>query len=62
MTEITEGDLTFRFPDVCQASQYDHWSFHKNHFQSITGNPTKAVDILCIRGDTSWLIEIKDYR
>ena len=62
MTEITEGDLTFRFPDGCQASQYDNWSFYKNQFQSVTSDPTKAVDILCIKGDTSWLIEIKDHR
>ncbi|MCY3536482.1 MAG: hypothetical protein OXI08_01650 [Cyanobacteria bacterium MAG IRC4_bin_6] len=62
MTEITEGNLTFRFPDGCQASQYDHWSFYKNQFQSVTSDSTKAVDILCIKGDTSWLIEIKDHR
>jgi len=62
MTDITEGALTFRFTDGCQASQYDNWSFYKNQFQSVTSDPTKAVDILCVKGNTSWLIEIKDYR
>ena len=62
MTDIREGYLTFSFPDGCQASQYDDWSFYRNQFQSVTGGPTKAVDILCVDGDTSWLIEIKDYR
>ena len=29
MTEIKEGDLTFSFPDPCQASKYDDWSFYR---------------------------------
>jgi len=61
MTEITEGDLTFRFPTGCQASKYDDWSFYRRQFTGIAGG-SKAVDILCIKGDTSWLIEIKDHR
>lgn len=66
MTEITERDLTFRFPDGCQAVKYDarsdDWSFYRrSEFQHVAGG-SKAVDILCVEGNTSWLIEIKDYR
>ena len=61
MTNITEGDLTFSFPDCCQASKYDDWSFYRKQFQAVAGG-SKAVDILCVEGDASWLIEIKDYR
>ena len=65
MTEITEGDLTFRFPDGCQAVKYDarsdDWSFYREQFEPVAGG-SKAVDILCVEGSTSWLIEIKDYR
>ena len=61
MTEITEGDLAFRFPEGCQASKYDDWSFYRNQFKGVAGG-SKAVDIICIKSDTSWLIEIKDHR
>ena len=61
MTNITEGDLIFSFPDCCQASKYDDWSFYRKQFQAVAGG-SKAVDILCVEGDASWLIEIKDYR
>ena len=61
MTTITEGNLTFRFPAGCQASKYDDWSFYRNQFQSVAGG-SKAIDILCVEGDDSWLIEVKDYR
>ncbi|MCY4330993.1 MAG: hypothetical protein OXC96_00455 [Cyanobacteria bacterium MAG CAR1_bin_15] len=61
MTEITEGALTFSFRTGCQVSKYDDWSFYRKQFQSIAGG-SNAIDILCVEGDTSWLIEIKDYR
>lgn len=65
MTKIKEGDLTFSFPDRCQASKYDDWSFYRKQFQAVAG-ASKAVDILCVvkgdKGDASWLIEVKDYR
>ena len=61
MTEIEEGDLTFSFPDHCEAGKYDEWSFYRNQFQSVAGG-SKAVDILCLSDDAAWLIEIKDYR
>jgi len=61
VTEISEGDLTFTFPDDCEAGKYDEWSFYRNQFQSVAGG-SKAVDILCVSGDAAWLIEVKDYR
>lgn len=61
MTEIEEGDLKFSFPDHCEATKYEEWSFYRNQFQSVAGG-SKAVDILCIVGDAAWLIEVKDYR
>ena len=61
MIEITEGNLTFSFPAGCQAIKYDKWPFYCNQFQPVASG-SKAVDILCVKGDVSWLIEIKDYR
>ena len=61
MTEIQEGQLKFVFPDHCEAAKYDAWDFYRKSFQSIASG-TKAVDILCIAQDASWLIEVKDYR
>ena len=66
MTEITEGALTFSFPTGCQAVKHDDWSddwsfYRRSEFHHVAGG-SKAVDILCVEGDTSWLIEIKGYR
>ena len=61
MTEIEEGILRFSFPDHCEAAKYDTWAFYRQKFQSVAGG-SKAVDILCLAQDASWLIEIKDYR
>lgn len=61
MNAIMEGALTFSFPAGCQASKYDDWSFYRNQFQPVA-NGSKAIDILCVEGDDSWLIEVKDYR
>ena len=61
MTEIEEGDLTFSFPDHCEAGRYDGWAFYRNQFQAVAGG-SKAVDILCIADGVAWLVEIKDYR
>lgn len=59
--EITEGELTFSFPNGCEASKYDIWTFYRKQFQSVAGG-SKAVDILCMAGGIVWLIEVKDYR
>ncbi len=61
MTLVTEGALTFSFPDRCEVSKYDRWSFYRNQFHSVAGG-SKAVDILCIDDDAAWLIEVTDYR
>lgn len=61
MTEIEEGSLKFSFPDHCEATKYDTWAFYRQKFQSVAGG-SKAVDILCLAQDASWLIEVKDYR
>ena len=61
MMQIEEGDLTFSFPDHCEAGKYDDWSFYRNQFQSVAGG-SMAVDVLCLADGVAWLVEIKDYR
>lgn len=61
MTVISEGTLEFDFPNDYNASKYDGWSFYRNQFQPVAKG-SKAIDILCIEGGVSWLIEVKDYR
>lgn len=61
MQEIDEGKLRFSFPDNTLASKYDDWSFYRNQFNSAFGG-TKAIDLIYVDGDQTWLIEIKDYR
>ena len=62
MPSITEGALTFHFPDGWQATKFDTWSFYRNQFQRVCGG-TKAIDILAIDSDSRlWAIEVKDYR
>lgn len=61
MAVLSEGRLQFNFGPSCRAEKYDEWSFFRNQFQSTCGG-AKAVDIICLSGNTCWLIEIKDYR
>ena len=61
MTEITEGVLTFSFPNGCEASKYDDWTFYQKRFQSVAKG-SKAADFLCLVNGVAWLIEVKDYR
>lgn len=61
MPLITEGRLTFTFPDGWSVSKFDEWSFYRNQFQAICGG-AKAIDILALDSDCCWMIEIKDYR
>ncbi|MCP5163050.1 MAG: hypothetical protein H6999_05145 [Hahellaceae bacterium] len=58
---IIEGRLAFTFPENCQSSKYDEWSFYRNQFNSAFGG-TKAIDIVHIDNQQTWLIEVKDYR
>jgi hypothetical protein len=43
------------------ATKYDDWSFYRNQFIKIA-NGVKAIDIIMIESNTTWLIEVKDYR
>lgn len=61
MAVLSEGRLQFTFGPSCCTEKYDDWSFFRNQFQSTCGG-VKAVDIVCVSNNTSWLIEIKDYR
>lgn len=61
MTEIKEGAITFRFDAGAEPQQYDEWRFYRDRFERVV-NDTKAMDILCLEGETLWLIEVKDYR
>ena len=62
MPSITEGALTFQFPDDWQATKFDSWSFYRNQFQNVCGG-SKAIDMLAIDPDRClWAIEVKDYR
>jgi hypothetical protein len=61
MPSVTEGRLTFQFPDNWRASKLDEWSFYRNQFQRIPG--TKSMDVIALApAQEAWLIEIKDYR
>lgn len=62
MPSISEGALTFQFPNDWQATKFDDWSFYRKQFQSVCGG-AKAIDLLAIAPDRClWAIEIKDYR
>jgi len=61
MTAIREGAFEFNFMSNCQVSKYDNWSHYRNQFQSMAGG-CKAMDFICVEGDVSWLIEVKDHR
>ncbi|SJM93607.1 Cysteinyl-tRNA synthetase [Crenothrix polyspora] len=61
MTVLSEGRLQFTFGVFCLAEKYDDWSFFRNQFQNTCGG-AKAVDFICLSRNTSWLIEVKDYR
>lgn len=61
MQEIDEGRLRFSFPDNTLVSKYDDWSFYRNQFNSAFGG-SKAIDLIHVDGNQTWLIEIKDYR
>ena len=61
MPAIDEKRLRFDFPENWIVSKYDNWSFQKQ-FQNICGG-AKAVDFVALSPkNTSWLIEVKDYR
>ena len=62
MPSITEGALTFQFPDDWLIAKFDAWSFYRNQFQQVCGG-AKAIDMFAIASNHCvWAIEIKDYR
>ncbi len=62
MEPVTEGRLTFTFPNYWITSKFDDWSFYRNQFQKVCRG-TKAIDVLAIEpGVCFWKIEVKDYR
>ena len=63
MKKLTEGKLSFNFPDKWNVIKYDECSFYKKKFQKVKGGKVKAVDFIAISPEkTLWLIEVKDYR
>jgi hypothetical protein len=63
MQVLTEGLLSFYFPDDWLVTKYDDWSFYKNQFKDCCLG-CKAIDFLAIDPAKKdlWLIEVKDYR
>ena len=61
MVQITEGNLTFGFPEGAIVAKYDTCSFYRNQFNSAFGG-TKAIDLIYVENNQTWLIEVKDYR
>ncbi len=62
MPTLTEGTLSFSFPNDWQATKYDAWSHYRNQAIKLCGG-SKAIDILGLEANTAcWLLEVKDYR
>ncbi|VXD20316.1 conserved hypothetical protein [Planktothrix serta PCC 8927] len=61
MVTVTVDSLTFDFPDSWSVTKYDDWAFYQNQFSKMWDG-IKAVDLLAIENQVTWLIEVKDYR
>lgn len=61
MEVIQEGRLHFSFPSDANVAKYDEWAFYRNQFNSAFGG-TKAIDLVYVDTEQTWLIEVKDYR
>jgi hypothetical protein len=61
MVTVTVDSLTFDFPDSWRVTKYDDWAFYRNQFSGMWDG-IKAVDLLAIENQVTWLIEVKDYR
>lgn len=63
MPTITEGNLTFDFPEGWNVAKFDEWSFYRNQFRYLCGG-SKGMDILALDPASGclWQIEVKDYR
>lgn len=60
MRYIEESSLRFAFEDEHIICKYDNSWFFCECFRKM--QHTQAVDIICITSDTTWLIEVKNYR
>ncbi len=60
MTELNEGELSFRFECRTNPFKYDEMAFYRNQFQAVCEG-AKAVDFLCKDGSCGYLVEVKDY-
>ena len=47
MPPITEGRLTFGFPDGWRAAKFDEWSFYRNQFQKVGNVSISCSDQKC---------------
>ena len=61
MTQIKTGDLTFTFAQGATVAEYDDWKFYRKQFIKAFNGP-KAVDLIYVGDQETWLIEVKDYR
>ena len=59
-TEITEGNLRFRFGDGWRVLRYDDHPDTRAHLGRLASR--KAVDFVALRDDRLFLIEVKDFR
>jgi hypothetical protein len=63
MPRVSEGSITFDFPDGFVVQKLDDTTFYRKHFQSLVQG-LKAVDFLAFgsRESELWFLEVKDYR
>jgi len=60
MITLEEGKLEFIFQHS-NSTKYDDWVFYRNQLTNAFGQ-SKAVDLITIDDNNTWLIEVKDYR
>ena len=58
---FAEGRLVFEFDDAALCRKFDDMAFYRRQFVNFAGG-SKAVDFVCLREATAWLIEVKGYR
>ena len=58
---IEEGDLKFNFSELFDVIKFDDSHYYRNHFEKIQQG-IKAIDILALKENENYMIEVKDYR
>lgn len=58
-TTFHESNIDFEFDSGCDAIQYDDTAWYRKHFQGL--EDSAAVDFVVVCGDTTWLLEVKDF-